>query len=693
MATENETNLLEARNKFTALQSEQAQLQKGTQPEQVIPISSGNTNYEQLLSVAYHPDLKRLEAIFATKQELGYNGNLCSDGSTAFVRFYLDYGSGWEDQGYTGVAQHDIPTQPDCQKHPEKPLNFAASLQITPRTNYCKVPVLPRVRAILEWNKIPTAGDPNYHSTWGNTIDSYIQIKPRPKLLLDDSFVLHDILEIAVQNPELKLKDAATFVTGGTEAVQQADASAAAPLLQLSELVQLYKENKEVSAGRYGLMEVKSALASYDPAFIQQKIKEWDLLGLNWQDILNELQDTNANVDYEQLEAVGLDYNREEFVATLVIKRPIGYSGDLCTKGSLEYVAFWADWNNDCKWEYVGYTTVNVHDIKPIPPGGLTYAAILPYNFEPFKKRCANPQVVKIRAVLSWNVNPSSTDANKLEYWGNRLDTYIQLKPSVGTGTITPLFNIIGGIPVSEINNATGLTIAGAKFALNQVPVHEGSPFGGIIVIQGPSFPGFRYRIKVTNTSDASFYYLTNDFVVVGFLPVFPYVQYTTVTADTLTHYYNYQPFEKNTDNVLARWSPGTNDLLRIDMEIEGVAGVFTRYIQMDNKAPDILLQVNDGGDCTHFKVGDTITGSFYAYDRHILSYQLTGSFGTSTIIAAGSSNTLPILTPVPFSFSTAGATTPCGVVSLIAYEKTIYDSQWTGNYTPASRIICLQPQ
>ena len=219
--------------------------------------------------------------------------------------------------------------------------------------------------------------------------------------------------------------------------------------------------------------------------------------------------------------------------------------------------------------------------------------------------------------------------------------------------------------------------------------MYEGSPFGGVIVIQGPSFPGLRYRIKVTNTSTNASYYIGNDFVVVGFLPVSPYVQYTTVQADPVSFYYNYQSFDKNTDNILARWSPGTNDRLKVELEIEGQPGVFTKYIQLDNQAPQILLQVNDGGDCTHFKTGDIITGSYYAYDKYLLSYSLASSFDPNVI--SGNVNTQPVLTPVPFSFTTAGTTTPCGAISLVAYEKTIYDSQWTGNYASTSRIICLQ--
>ena len=581
MSDIHESGLHGQRENFSALRTAHQQLayKAGAATEKLIPVVTGNIYYEELKSVAYHPDLQRLEAIFSTKQPTGYGGSLCSAGSTAFVRFYLDYGAGWEDQGYVGVSQHDIPTAIDCSKHPEKPLNFAASLSITPTTNFCNKHVLPRVRAILEWNQIPTANDPGYISTWGNTIDSYIQIKPRRKFLIEQSAQLQDVLELAIQHPALSVQQASQLVKGGEQVVQNTVASSVLHNLPLHELLQLYKEQKQVSAGRFGLLDIQQALASFDTGFVQQKIKEWDKLGLDWPAILKELENTKADVGYEELEAVGLDYNREEFVATFNVKRPYGYSGDLCSKGSLEYVAFWADWNNDCKWEYVGYTTVNVHDINDIPKEGLSYAAILPYNFAEFRKKCAHPTVVKVRAVLSWNVNPSSTDANKLEYWGNRLDTYIQIKPGVAAGKPTAVFNIIGGIPVDEILDATGLTIAGAKFALNQAPVYEGSPFGGVIVIQGPSFPGLRYRIKVTNTSTNASYYIGNDFVVVGFLPVSPYVQYTTVQADPVSFYYNYQSFDKNTDNILARWSPGTNDRLKVELEIEGQPGVFTKYM------------------------------------------------------------------------------------------------------------------
>jgi len=597
-----------------------------------------------------------------------------------YVRFYLDYGHGWEDQGYSALNEHDIPTGVDCKKHNEKPLNYAVSLKIVPKAHRCGVHVLPKVRAILEWNKIPPAATPNYISIWGNTVDDFIQIKPVKEILINDP-IFSQLVELTLLHPTLKLTDAAKLVPGGELALQQSKTDLHLPELDLSALAELY--TTKVTPGRYGLKQALSILENYNQDSIAQNISIWEKLKIDFSSVIAELEKTNANTSYEQLEDLGLDYNLEQFVASFRVKRPAGYSGDLCNKGSLEYVAFWADWGNNCKWEYIGTTTVNVHDINDIPPAGLSYAAILPYDFNKVRKLCTNPEVVKIRAVLSWNVAPSVNDADKLEYWGNRMDAYIQVKPGVGTGVLKPIINILGGIPVDKISDLNGLTIPGAKFALNQVPVHNYSPFGGIIVVQGPSFLGHKYRIKVTNMNTLASYYVHNDFVVVGWLMVPPYVQYTNVQADPLTFYYDYQTFDKNTDNVLARWSPGTNDLLKLELEIAGVLGVFTKYIQMDNISPVINLQIDDMGDCTHYKVGDAITGSYSVYDAHLLSYSLASSFGGSV---NGASNT-----SANFSFGTAGTTSPCGKISLSAYEKTIYDSQWTNNSSYTEQIICLQ--
>ena len=694
---ERKTNLQDLRQGFNALHvSDHPSAKKMlTAFKESVVAHSGNTFYEELQTVAYNPDFQTLEAIFATKQDNGYNGNLCTPGSMAFVRFYLDYGKGWEDQGYTGVAEHDIPTGLDCRKHAEKPLHYSASLVIQPKTAYCETHVLPKARAILEWNKIPPPNDPNYNSIWGDTVDDYIQIKPRKKIIFEHPDFLN-LLELAIQQPNSKLTDLAKIVPGAQTALEASKASLISQPLGLSSLVELYKGNTAVTPARYGLQHVQAAMQSFDSAVISQNIEIWKKYGIDWSAIIAELEKTNADTSYEQLENVALDYNLERFVASFRIKRPGGYAGNLCTSGSVEYVSFWADWNNDCNWEYAGTAAVNVHDINDVPADGLSYAAILPYDFTHKHKDCHNPNIVKIRAVLSWNTPPSTTDPDKLEYWGNLIDRYVQVKPGVDIpeGSVLPYFYVLGGIPVDKISNATGLTTSGAAFALNAFPVEAGAPFAGEVVIQGPSYNGYFYRIKVTNLSTSVSQYLTDPLWLVGYHqnPLPPHNTYLNINPDS-AHYYAYQAkgfdFDDNVDNVLARWTPGGNDKWQIDLEILGVPGVFSKVIQMDNTDPSAILNIDNGGDCTHFHLGETITGHFSASDDYISSYTLSASF--VGVLDSGNANTFN----QPFSFATNPAGTPCGSIDLVVYEKTIHNSVSTGYHGNGYRqeIVCLQPQ
>jgi hypothetical protein len=338
-----------------------------------------------------------------------------------------------------------------------------------------------------------------------------------------------------------------------------------------------------------------------------------------------------------------------------------------------------------------------VHDLGTIPEGGICYSATLPYNFQHKRKQCSHPNVVKVRAVLSWNTLPSVTDPNELKTWGNLLDRYVQIKPGeeIPEGEVKPFIYILGGIPEDKVSNASGLTIAGANFALNGVSVESNAPFAGIVVIQGPSFPGYKYRIKVTNLATSAFSYLSAPLWLVGYGPSpvpphNPIVKYKTINVDG-AGYYDFQNrginFDENVDNVLARWTPGTNDKWQIDLEIQGVPGVFTKVIQMDNTLPTAILNIDNNGDCTHYTLGETITGHFTATDDYISSYSLSSSF--VGLVESGNLNTVNN----PFAFTTNANGTPCGSINLTVVEKTIHDSQSTGAHTPIQEIVCLKPK
>jgi hypothetical protein len=153
-----------------------------------------NTKYEELKCVGYNPVLSTLEATFTVKLAAGYKGSLCQAGSYEYVRFFVDYGSGWQDAGAVATNVHDIPVKRDCAEQPDRPLSYVATLHLKPKRDFCRRPVLPRVRAILSWDQMPTPGNPNFHPVWGNVHECNIQIQPRRPFLKD----IYDELKIEV---------------------------------------------------------------------------------------------------------------------------------------------------------------------------------------------------------------------------------------------------------------------------------------------------------------------------------------------------------------------------------------------------------------------------------------------------------------------------------------------------------------
>ncbi|MGH3409340.1 MAG: hypothetical protein ACRDRJ_43635 [Streptosporangiaceae bacterium] len=75
----------------------------------VVQEIAGNTGYEQIDCVSCNPALNLLEATISVKQTSGYGGGLCQAGSLEFIRFFLDYGSGWADAGLATTAPRTTP--------------------------------------------------------------------------------------------------------------------------------------------------------------------------------------------------------------------------------------------------------------------------------------------------------------------------------------------------------------------------------------------------------------------------------------------------------------------------------------------------------------------------------------------------------------------------------------------------------
>ena len=392
---------------------------------------------------------------------------------------------------------------------------------------------------------------------------------------------------------------------------------------ELGELAQLYGMKQGTKPGgapktsvephRFGLADIQSTLAP--GAFTQQaivsKIDKWKALGLDWGAAIAALDKTSGNTTYEQLDCLGLDYNVERLVATFRVKLNGGYSGGPCDNGSKEHIAFWADWDNTCKWTYLDTVSVVVHDFDPIPADGLNYSAVLKVNLDKYRRPCKEPKIGRVRAVLSWNTLPSTTDPDALPYWGNRVDTHVQIRP--GVPAEGPLLDGIGGIGVHDIDIAIGgMTKTGARFALtgsfaDPWDSTRSCPFGGLIVIQGAPFgtPGStRYRVLARQVGIAMVpLRITNDIWTVpqgGGAGM-----WRSADADDA---FTYLSAANNYEEVLARWTPSGDELWEIRVQvIDGggaeIAGTAWHKVQLDNTRPDAELTI-DGGACDKYTPG-----------------------------------------------------------------------------------------
>lgn len=98
---------------------------------------------------------------------------------------------------------------------------------------------------------------------------------------------------------------------------------------------------------------------------------------------------------------------------------------------------------------------------------------------------------------------------------------------------------------------------------------------------------------------------------------------------------YQYQPYYNNISSVLARFSPGTNDRLRVTIE-HADGSQDSQVIQMDSTLSTLTLFIDDGGDCTHYTKGDTAIGTFSVTEDYLEGFQLSTSVGTHTATGSG---------------------------------------------------------
>lgn len=618
-----------------------------------------DTTFEQLTCVGLNPQTNYLEATIAVKRPTGYGGDLCRAGSTEYVRFFLDYGGGWEDAGLAAVQVHDIPTHRDCANELDKPLTYVVSLRLDPKQDCCFRPVLPKVHAILSWQWVPPAGASNVGWTpvWGNSLDGEVQIRPRPWSISCVVDLLSEELAQKIEIPPL-------LEAGKLQPIPLPDP----PPFTLSELADLYgakakagaratarrrqSERFSVEPHRFGTAAIHPLIAAgggFDEELYFATAAEWTALDIDLAAVVGALENTKANVTYEELECLGLDESLpERLVATFRIKRPTGYSGDLCHAGSTEYVAFWADWDDTCTWSYLGTAQVDVHDISKIPADGLRYSAILPVDLTHHRRSCEAPKIGRVRAVLSWAVPPSTTDPDDLRYWGNRIDTHVQIAPGdeIPPGEVLAKIRNIGGIAIEDIDTTgNGMTRPGVAPAVvfahhpwataDAWGLGRACPFGRHVELEGYFFYGYYYRVKVRKVGDppGTFTVLADSFLVERWGPGFD------LQAPVAGGFFAYLDPTTHADTHLAYWSTSGDSLWEVQLDIATapneasiVASSPWYRVQLDNTAPapppavlpTIDIHIAAGGDCKDFDQGAVVTGSFVADDLHFGGWSLS---------------------------------------------------------------------
>ena len=134
--------------------------------------TSGDTSYEELDCVGLDINRNTLVGVVKVKLPYGFNGGLCTAGSTEYVAFWVDWGSGYEYAGTATLNAHDISGIPadGLEYAVVLPVDVASHMQ--PCTSG---PQIANVRAILSWSTPPPA-DPNYVPVFGNQANALVQI-------------------------------------------------------------------------------------------------------------------------------------------------------------------------------------------------------------------------------------------------------------------------------------------------------------------------------------------------------------------------------------------------------------------------------------------------------------------------------------------------------------------------------------
>lgn len=130
---------------------------------------------------------------------------------------------------------------------------------------------------------------------------------------------------------------------------------------------------------------------------------------------------------YEELASIGFEPQMGRLEAVVHIKRPVGYDSNIHGSGSREYVRFYLSRDHGATWEDQGMGSFTAYDIPAVADGPLAVAVSV--SAAPRKKLCKLANVIKLRAILSWNAPPPPDDPDFTPVWGHVREIDVLVDP------------------------------------------------------------------------------------------------------------------------------------------------------------------------------------------------------------------------------------------------------------------------
>ena len=658
-----------------------------------LTILANDTSYEQLMCIGFNPSLNLLSATIEIKLPDGFGGSLCTNGSTEYVRFWVSYDDiTWIGIGYVTANTHDIANTFDCRRNSTKPLFYTLSTQFEPIQSLCMWPTLPKIRATLSWNDLPP-DDPTWSPVWGNTIEDHIQSPPKTGVSPD-------------------------VYTTGIDALPDCNTCVKTQVALDNGVVSWPKSAGRLIKDGWSLLSLQMGLTKR-AAQAEIEASTSALAHVNEQNV--------RNTAWEEVTCLGLDWVSNSLIATVKIKQPSGYGSGSCENERFEYVSFWADFNNTCKWTFLGVSRFWVHDYgTAFPSGGLSYTAVLPVDVRNFSSPCNQTKIARVRAALAYNAIPPTPP--EVAVRGNILDAHVHLQPyTKPNNPLQPDITYIGNVDVVNLDASTGMTLRGvdvpvAFSAGTADPWLVGNglarecPFGGNIVIRGDPVLGYSYRVMArpylspTDTSEGVAANGPIDYndptAPLGINKVYP----------NSNGWFEYVQPSQNYGNTIANWAPAHDGLWEVRVELGDSSfntlslysawyNVTVNNLQPTAQTVHIALSNTGGSVCGFWTVGTNVTGTFDVassspyFGVYTFALAPAPGFDTNPIVLPYAKDLDYPTSPVTpgnseaiWSLRTNGSVS-CGyVVTLTGYDRTIVGSStaYRFNY-PAQIGFCLR--